>query len=574
MRRRTARNVVRTTCLLASLFFIGTLQAQVADFAMNKTGGCSPLAISFTNLSSTSAGATFRWDFGNGNSSTLKNPSAIYLEEKVYTVTLTVTDGNQTATRSKTITVYKKPVVNFSTPRPKVCMPEAVQFLSSSTAGDGSISNYQWDFGNGSTQQGFGSAISHNYTYEQIPAITLTVTNSFGCVASATKTDIVEVLPRIEPKFTVNKQMLCTLDETITLTNTSTGPGTLQYRWDFGDGNTSTDKEPTHRYTRKGVFHVRLTVSNADGCSATSSSVSVNAAFFQTAFNSQVLCRQVNLSGASFVYPTSSLWKFGDAANATSTSYPNASYTYPTAGTYDVTLINTYNNSCKDTITKTITVENTGNFNSNAATPASVCVGSSFGIAASSLVAPSARKWDFGDGTVFNSLSNNLSHTYYQPGTYTFTLTNTFGTCSETVTKTIVVNELPTTNGFTADFGGVCGAPVTVTFRDTTQGAVAWSWVMDWSSNTPFSTAQTAPYLFTSDGIRTIYLTVTNAAGCKRTIAKNITVSRPSANIFITQSSSPKNFYDCDSLTIKLAANSNQPIQSYAWNLGNGTTST
>ena len=562
--------------LLFLFFFIGcysTVLAQLtADFNVNKTGGCSPLSVQFTNLSSGSANATYAWEFGNGNSSTLKNPSAIYLEEKTYSITLTVTDGNQTASKTKTVTVYKKPVVDFTVARPKVCLPESVQFSSNSTAGDGSISSYQWDFGNGITQQGFGNTISHNYQFEIIPAVSLTVTNSFGCVTSATKTNIVEVLPRIEPKFTVNKNLICNLSDSFKLTNTSTGPGPLLYRWDFGDGTTSTEKDPVKMYTTKGVYQIRLTVSNAEGCTMTSIPATVNAAYFQTNFTSAPLCRQVSFSSSSYLFPTSTIWQFGDGQ--VSTNFSSTNHTYATAGNYEVTLINTYNNVCKDTIKKTIAVQNLVNFNSGITMPATSCRNASVNFSSTSSTPPSSINWNFGDGISFTTSFPNVSHTYNQPGTYTVTMINTFGTCSETVTKTIVVNDLPSTNGFVADFGGVCGAPVTVTFRDTTPGAVSWQWYMDWNFGAPFSTAQNAPYLFNSDGHRTVYLTVTNAAGCTRSVAKSFNISRPSANIFITQSSSPRGFYDCDSLTIKLGVQSNQNIVSYSWNFGNGQTST
>lgn len=339
---------------------------------MSKTGGCSPLNVAFTNLSNASATATYAWDFGNGNSSTLKNPSAIYLDTKVYTVTLTVTDGAQTATKTRTVTVYKKPVVNFTTPKPFVCLPDGVTFNSTATAGDGSISTQHWDFGDGFTQNGFGTGIFHNYANAMIPAVTLTVTNSFGCVASTTKTNLVEVLPEVKPLFTVDKTLLCSLDSTIKLTNNSTGPGVLQYRWEFGDGNTSTLKDPVHRYTRKGVFNVRLTVTNEKGCSVTSAGQQVNAAYFQTDFSTQLLCRQANFTGTSYLYPSASLWQFGNGSNGF--GWSNATHTYATAGAYNVTLINTYNNVCKDTVTKTINVQDLVSFNSAVSGPSAVCL--------------------------------------------------------------------------------------------------------------------------------------------------------------------------------------------------------
>jgi PKD repeat protein len=103
-----------------------------------------------------------------------------------------------------------------------------------STAGEGIVSGYQWDFGDGSTQQGNGSQMSHYYYNEQKPTVSLIVTNSYGCQSSISKPNIVEILPKIDPVFTVDKTQLCSLDESIQLTNSSMGPGTLLYIWNFG----------------------------------------------------------------------------------------------------------------------------------------------------------------------------------------------------------------------------------------------------------------------------------------------------------------------------------------------------
>lgn len=529
------------------------------------------MTVSFSNLTSgASANAKYSWDFGNGNMSSLRDPSAIYLQKKVYTVTLTVTDGTQSSTRTKTITVYKSPVADFSSASPKVCLPAAAQFNSTSTAGEGFISSYQWDFGDGSTQQGYNNQMSHYYNNEQVASVSLTVTNSFGCQASITKPNIVEILPKIDPVFTVDKTLLCSLDESIQLTNNSTGPGTLNYNWNFGDGTTSSQKSPVHQFNKKGVYSVNLTVSNTDGCSANSFPVSVNAAYFNTDFSSLNLCRQINFTSSSYLYPSSSLWQFGDGA--ATYSYYNTSHTYSSAGSYNVSLINTYN-GCKDTITKAISVQDQVNFNSSITMPASVCVGSNVNFTEASSVTPNNLNWNFGDGSSYNTSFNSTSHGYNQSGTYTVKLVNTFGTCSETVTKDIIVNPLPNLQGFVTDYGGVCGSPVTVKFKDTTSGATAWQWQMDYNVNA-FSNQQNSSYNFLSDGYHTVFLTVSNAYGCSRSSSKTVNIFKPNVNIFYTHSSSPRGNYDCDSLTIKFAVNSNQTIQTFQWDLGNGETST
>src|SRR5215212_5649250 len=84
--------------LFTGLTSIAQLQA---DFSMDKSGGCSPLTVNFSNRTyGASSNAQYKWDFGNSNSSTLTNPGAIYKDEQTYTVTLTVTDNGKTSTKT------------------------------------------------------------------------------------------------------------------------------------------------------------------------------------------------------------------------------------------------------------------------------------------------------------------------------------------------------------------------------------------------------------------------------------------------------------------------------------------
>ncbi|HEY1115828.1 MAG TPA: PKD domain-containing protein [Chitinophagaceae bacterium] len=560
-------------CALFLCILLITLPAEAqlrADFRLNKSGGCSPLDIAFTNATTgASANATFLWDLGNGNSSTLRDPGAIYREEKVYTITLTVTDGTQTSTKTATVTVYKKPTVDFASSSAKVCLPAPASFTVQAAPGDGYITNYYWDFGDGQTAQGWGSSMSHSYSYEQKPTVSLTVTNSYGCHSSINKPEALEVLPAINPVITPDKALLCSLEETVQFSNNSTGPGALSYSWDFGDGTRSTEKAPSKVYTRKGVYGARVTVTNTDGCSVTSSPVQVNAAYFNTDFTNQNLCREVRFNSTSYLYANSSRWTFGDGGTSSSTY--STSHVYPTAGTYSVTLINTYN-ACKDTVTKTIKVEDLVAYNSDIEVPALICKDNSVTFRSRSSVQPSASQWEFADGTTYN-WSGQVWRSFPVPGQQTVKLTNTFGTCKETVTRTITVNDLPDLKGFVVDYGGVCGSPVTVQFRDTTKGAVKWQWSVSYYGGT-IATTQTASYHFPTDGYYTVYLTVTNAAGCTMSTSKTLNITRPSVTIGYNYTSSTRGNYDCDSLTMTFMANTNQPITTYSWNLGDGTTST
>jgi PKD repeat protein len=121
-------------------------------------------------------------------------------------------------------------------------------------------------------------------------------------------------MPALQPAFNADKPILCLVTDAVKFTNTSTGPGTLKYSYDFGDGNTSADKDPSYVYNKKGLFNVRMTLSNTDGCSV-STNTSLNVAYFNTDFSSRPLCREVLFNSSSYLSPSSSEWAFGDGAD-------------------------------------------------------------------------------------------------------------------------------------------------------------------------------------------------------------------------------------------------------------------
>src|SRR4051794_31046903 len=258
----------RFICLLAGVISASFAMAQTIDFTATPTSGCSPLPVTFKNTSTGfSDQATYVWDFGNGNTSALKDSivGAQYEDEQEYTVTLTIKDNGQTYSKSTKVTVYKKPVVDFSVNTIKGCAPLPITFTSNSTPGDGTIASYFWDFGNGATMAD-GQEIE--YTYQSAPNISpsLTVTNSYGCYSTLKKPNLIQVLPGVIPSFTASQTILCNVNDPVTFINNSTGEGTLSYNWDFGDGNTSTNETPQHQYNKKGTYNVKLEVTNSDGC--------------------------------------------------------------------------------------------------------------------------------------------------------------------------------------------------------------------------------------------------------------------------------------------------------------------
>src|SRR5580692_8285425 len=131
----------RLSLSLILLLTWGAAMAQLnADFSIDKPGGCSPLAVAFTNRTSgASPSAVYTWDFGNGNTSQLMNGGAIYTTEKTYTVTLTVQDGGNQSVSTQQVKVYGPPSVDFTASTAKGCLPLPVTFTGNASSASGSI---------------------------------------------------------------------------------------------------------------------------------------------------------------------------------------------------------------------------------------------------------------------------------------------------------------------------------------------------------------------------------------------------------------------------------------------------
>jgi gliding motility-associated-like protein len=250
------------------------VRAQLsANFTASQTGGCSPISVSFTNTTQgASTNATYSWNYGNNNQVTTPDSTyssgATYTIPGTYTVTLTVTDGGQVSTQTQTITVYNNPGVGFAlTSGASGCAPLNSVFQSNSIAGSGSISTYYWDFGDGTTTSGTSSSVSHAYTFSGTPTVQLTVTNSYGCSASLAQAGLVTVGVPLVPAFSADSTSICTLGHPVQFSNLSTGPPTISYTWEFGDGSTSTLTTPSHTYSNPGTYSVTLLASSTAGCS-------------------------------------------------------------------------------------------------------------------------------------------------------------------------------------------------------------------------------------------------------------------------------------------------------------------
>ncbi|HWQ50087.1 MAG TPA: PKD domain-containing protein [Methanosarcina sp.] len=176
--------------------YMGTLSAgsPVAAFSASPTSGKAPLNVAFTDKS-TGTPTSWKWTFGDGTSSTTKNPTHKYSKVGKYTVSLTVKNvaGSNTVTKKDYIKVVTKPVASFSAKPTSGKAPLTVAFTDKST---GIPTSWKWNFGDGasSTEQN----PKHEYLQEGNYKVTLTVTNVAGS-NTVTKTNFIKVTTNTRP---------------------------------------------------------------------------------------------------------------------------------------------------------------------------------------------------------------------------------------------------------------------------------------------------------------------------------------------------------------------------------------
>ncbi|HHM01873.1 MAG TPA: PKD domain-containing protein [Caldithrix abyssi] len=159
-----------------------------ANFTGSPTSGCPTLTVNFTDQSSGDI-TDWSWDFGDGTTSTLQNPTHDYANPGSYTVSLTVTGpgGSDTNTKNNYITVEDPAVTaDFSGTPTSGDAPLDVAFTDNSTG----ASSWSWDFGDGATSTAQNP--THTYTVAGVYTVTLTASNSCG-TDTQTKVDYITV---------------------------------------------------------------------------------------------------------------------------------------------------------------------------------------------------------------------------------------------------------------------------------------------------------------------------------------------------------------------------------------------
>ncbi|MCW3463367.1 PKD domain-containing protein [Chitinophaga nivalis] len=520
------------------------------------------------------------WNFGDGTTSSLENPTHTYTREGIYDIKLTATNGNG-CTKTVNLPGYIriiKPVLTIQTSAMTGCVPLSVDFKALLNITEPIVS-YEWDFGDGSTAT--DAAPTHIFTKEGTFTVTLRIRTASGCVATATTLIQTGTLPVVD--FTATPLISCAKDP-IQFTNLSKPRGT-SWLWIFPqDNSTSTEENPNHHFGEIGNHDVTLIVTN-NGCQAQLTKLKYirilpPIAHFNTAPDCVDPYHRKFTDGSNFgpdpTLPKSWKWEFGEDGATSTAQHPD--FTYKTTGP-KVVKLTIDNGFCTSTYTETIQIIDEKPVIT--ADKANICINEKINITLGPLKPENIRTytWDWGDnfqetlpGNNFNP-ADGRSHQYSKSGTYTITLTITdMNGCIRTAPSVQV-----TVNGAVPDFdftGKRC-KDETFTFTDKStvnsgNQITQWSW--DFGDGSPALQYNTPPAViqhnYTNVNDYTVKLTVTDKFGCTLPIQKVIRFDRVKADFMI-----PVNIA-CLNKPFVFSDQSTGTIADYAWDFGDLTTGT
>lgn len=543
-------------------------QAPVANFTASATSGCAALTISFTDQS-TGNPTNWNWEFSNGTLSNVQNPTVTFTLPGTYSVKLVVQNaaGISQLERVNYITVSPSPTANFTANMRLSCAPAVINFTDLSTTPSGSITAWEWDFGDGTTSTLQNP--SHTYNTVGFYTVSLTVYSSTGCKQLASASNYIRVVGGIETDFEWALSSSCRPPYTVSFQNISNGPGNISYSWDFGNSLTSTLTNPSTVYNAAGTYNVRLNAQSDLGCTGSIvKAVTINETITDFTAPANICLNQpVTFQNNSSSPPLNSSWSFGDG---TFSGQINPIKTFLAAGTYNVKVINQYAN-CTDSVTKTITVNSRPDVNFTA--DDSTSCQNPFTVQFTDLTAGATSwLWNFGDGNT--STLQNPSHQYTANGSYTVSLTATTSTgCSNTFVKPGYINIRPVSIGLNVPAGGC--VPFTYTPQATivtVDAIVSYAWDLG-EPGAVSNQMNPPPHTYTNPGSYTISLTVTTVTGCVQTttIPGGVLTGVPPTVNF---SAAPINGCASDTINFtNLSTTTPGAVVTYLWDFGDGGTS-
>jgi gliding motility-associated-like protein len=539
-----------------------------SNFTPTQSTACSP-NFTFTNTSTISVGyiANSSWGFGDGFTSFTMHPNHNYLSIGTYSVSL-ISTSNMGCIDTTIIPVSIQPAPIPSFTLNTVCLNNTTTFTNTSSLSSGTISSYNWQFGDGTSSA--SPSPSHIYSSSGSYNASLTVTSLAGCSQTYTQVAIINPLPNVGLSVTSN----CLGSATSYTNLSSISSGTItQYLWDYNFDGTidNTAMNGSNTFLTAGNYTTQLTVISNFNCSATqlvgvtvypnpvASFTTHNVCFGQgTLFT--------NASTISNGSITNYQWQFGDS---TSSLLSNPTHTYSSAGIHNVLLTITSNHNCSSSYSTMATVypKPMPNFNSSI-----VCFNQATTFTNSSSISSgviSKYLWDFDNNGTNDDSTLNPIHVYPIFGTSLCKLKAiSTNNCVNQIIHPVLVHANPTAQFYAPS---ACLTHST-TFTNNSSSVDGLITNTNWDFNADFipDAITTSPiHYFSAAGVYAVQLNIQTQYGCTNTIIKNVNI-----NAVPTISFSAQNNSGCPVLCVNFTNSctiSSGSINQYQWDFGDGS---
>jgi len=344
------RIIADNGCIDDTIRTVNILDQPVAKFGVDASI-CQRDSVYITDTSAVSNAniTSWHWDFGDGNTVIRNNGNPFYHQYSTpgnYVIKLVVSSSNgcSSDTLPKPVTVLAKPIASFSYDR-DVCLGQSIQFTNTSTPVTGTITAWNWNFGDGNTAS-YNNGNPFNYTYTAVNSyiVTLTVQSSNGCESEIFR-DTVNVTSKPSSAFTFTGKPCVDSNYIFTSATGYNAAVPSNWFWEFGDGQTAsinTSNAANHSYSIPASnIRVRHAVSYG-GCPSdtTENIINLITANPTASFNATAaaLCEgmPIQIIGSGSADISSWNWNMG---NGNINSMPPFTHIYNVAGNYTISLM-------------------------------------------------------------------------------------------------------------------------------------------------------------------------------------------------------------------------------------------
>ncbi|MBS1681426.1 MAG: PKD domain-containing protein [Bacteroidetes bacterium] len=480
---------------------------------------CTNQNYTFTNTSTYDIGSnpTWQWSVNDTIITSAKELAHTFSSSSTQKISLTASIPGCSSQSVQTInSLVDGPLVDFTSPT-YGCDSTSVTFTNTST---GSVSGYQWNYGDGNTtaQTDGANSFAQSGSY----AVSLTATNAAGCVNSLSKNISIYTNPqpdfKIElPPFSCAKSpaQFDNLTSSLPDSNIST------WAWSFGDSlsGSSSAKNPAYTYSSAKDYTVTLQATTNFGCTKSLQKTVTISPSPQAGFTYSPACvnQSTQFTNASSGNITAYQWTLPNKILQGTTP----TYSFNSSGSFPVTLTVTGANGCLNQVSKNITVPVLPVVDFSTQAP---CTGhpTTFQELNPGGSDPAVSwNWNFGSRSATGQMA---SYQFPDVNVYSVTMNTTRQSgCVYSISKNISISTGPMADFTPSQFAGA--APLSVTFQNNSTGDSSFWQFGD--SNNSTSTDLSPTFVYANLGAYKALLTVSNVLGCSDTLSTEIDVVVP-----------------------------------------------